>query len=332
VNIVLGYQLGTSVPYCLCCELSVFCCCASPVRNIPCGTMSHGLSHDLSQPLDSVDPGFELHIAHARILPDPKRICSWEWARHQLHTINWANLALIITVLALSSNIHAQLKQQEAANQHTASNVQTLQYALWEARSVAESLAADLAAARSFNATLHAALALGMFNLTGQIDELRAVVSKRAWARLQTGGASGSVVVPLSSIEQGGSAFQLAPSGYSLIIHQPGVYVIGVHAAQDIVVAAPNYVGGFIVSNGSALAPGAAEGDPSTICAGATSVRRVLWHLPVIAETQGSISTASGLIVVTEHQTPLYLQICLENSRWANPSINPTALWAYTVQ
>lgn len=133
---------------------------------------------DLDAPLHPA-PVFDLHIAHARVLPDPQKILSYEWLRHQIYTINWTNVALLIAVIAVSANINGQLDKQRAANETAQQQLEdlrtlstTLRDLIVPANEAAARLNASADVARSLNETLSYALSLGFANLTGELRDL----------------------------------------------------------------------------------------------------------------------------------------------------------------
>ncbi len=103
---------------------------------------AHSLTMELDTPLHAPSTlhRYQLHIAHARVLPDPQRILSWEWLRHQVYTINWTNLALVFAVVALTRSIQGTLDSQKSENAQAQAALQKMDADI----SVARAAVADL--------------------------------------------------------------------------------------------------------------------------------------------------------------------------------------------
>lgn len=97
-------------------------------------------------------------INHARIVrePDTKKA----WAVHQLLTINWTNIALIITVIAIASNINKQLDEQRVEYTNAQRSLDALRLELLEARTVSVELREAKQRLTEYNATLSLAVSL----------------------------------------------------------------------------------------------------------------------------------------------------------------------------
>lgn len=294
---------------------------------------------NFAQPLNG---GYNLHIGHARVLPDPQRICSWEWLRHQIYTINWTNIALIITVLALSSNIHAQLQLQQDSNVRTRDQIAELQQLLIEARADVAMLHADAETARSFNVTLRAAIDMGFLNVTGDLVRLNGSVqllSARSWLRAELPGTHGThQVSPLGLIDHDGTAIRIAPSAYSLIITQAGTYLLGLESYQNSIATG---ITGFVNANSSAITPGAvAEAQWSSICESRTGGgwRLATWQVqstPVtpagggatVSSVPGVVGSTTTMVTVAPSQLPLYVQVCMDTPMSVDTSRR--AFWVF---
>ncbi len=109
---------------------------------------------------------YALQIKHARVIPDPERIFSWEWVRHQVNTINWTNLILLVTVAALSSNITTQLNQQRSTNDAAHEQLLDLYKQIDTARSLVVQLQADHDLVAQYSVLLNESMSLGIGNLT----------------------------------------------------------------------------------------------------------------------------------------------------------------------
>jgi hypothetical protein len=98
---------------------------------------------------------------------------SWRWVKMQLLGINWATLALLVAVLAVSSGINKQLDEMRAqgiTSQRQYDNLQVLVTQASDSLAQLQLINNDCVA---FNATLGRAEALGLTNLTGDIDSVR---------------------------------------------------------------------------------------------------------------------------------------------------------------
>jgi hypothetical protein len=286
--------------------------------------MGEHSSSSAEHPGASSAAGYDLRIQHARLIPDPQRIWSWEWLRHQIYTINWTNIALIITVIAVSSNIQSQLRQQEDANATTRDQIVTLQQSLSSANVLIDQLHADVAVARSFNASLQTAIALGYMNLTDRIVALDAKVA-RSWLSVNGGATAAGSVVSLAPVEQVGQAVELAPSGYSAIVRQPGTYLVWFHYNFGNGAAA-----GAISVNTTQIVTGvSSESQHSTICGSVADGSRVTsWNIN--GASAATILDTSTIATFTQEQMPLYVQACIGTVEGLQTeSISPNTLWLY---
>lgn len=295
---------------------------------------------NLAQPLHG--GGYDLHIGHARILPDPQRICSWEWVRHQLYTINWTNIALIITVLAVSTNIQAQLQLQQDSNVRTRDQIANLQQLLAEANVQVERLHADAETARSFNVTLRAAIDMGFLNVTGDLVRLNQSVqllSMRSWLRAELSATTAThMVSTLRLIDRDGTAIHVAPSNYSVIITEAGTYLLGLESNQ---ISIATGITGFVNGNSSSITPGAAEEQWSTICewSAGGGWRLATWQVQSTQVTDGGgasvpsvpavVGSTTTMATVTAAQLPLYVQVCMDTPMSVDTS--PRAFWMFKI-
>jgi hypothetical protein len=125
---------------------------------------------ELQEPLGGP---YDLRIAHARVIPDPQRVCSWEWLRHQLYTINWTNVALILTVVAVSAHINAQLNEQRVEMSKTNEALDTLRTLQAEVQLTQSWIVPALQRLQTFIATLEWAVRSGLPNLTQTAQQLQ---------------------------------------------------------------------------------------------------------------------------------------------------------------
>jgi hypothetical protein len=110
----------------------------------------------------------------AEFVVSPK---NWKaWLGQQIVGINLANVALLITIIAISANINSQLDQQRAQNLQSSQQIQDLQQQLNAAAPIAAELQASGNQLALFNATLNYGISLGFLNLTGQIGALSSQV------------------------------------------------------------------------------------------------------------------------------------------------------------
>lgn len=118
----------------------------------------------------------------ANVVVEPR---NWRaWLKVQLLGINWATLSILIAVLAVSSNISAQLDQQRAQAISAQRDMERLGALLSSATAISSQLETAHAALREYNATLQLALSLGVTNLTTDIHSLSN--SLRAYQRAPT--------------------------------------------------------------------------------------------------------------------------------------------------
>lgn len=125
--------------------------------------------------------------AHAQLLPQAQvsvhltgvEFPSWRWLKLQLLGANWPTLALLIAVLAVSSNINAQLDQQRAQVIASQSEANRLSDMLTRSDKVAARLVELEAQMLAYNATLNRGIELGFSNLTGDINALQLDIKRR---------------------------------------------------------------------------------------------------------------------------------------------------------
>ena len=96
-----------------------------------------------------------VHISHARIVREPEKFWSVEWVKHQALTTSWANVALAITLLVLSSELAAQ--QKTIADQQ-----QTLANTMQDATDLLNSFNNQRDSLETFNTTLNYAFDRGI--------------------------------------------------------------------------------------------------------------------------------------------------------------------------
>lgn len=173
--------------------------------------------------------GYELHISNARVTPDPEKICSKEWLKHQAYTINWTNLALIFTVVGLSWTIQGTLNSQRHENAVALSALIELNKNMPVALDAVGWLknGTDLLN-RYHNVTAYATQLDEAQQEIAQLKQQVAKLSARSWLHLATATTAATTVVPLTLVQQGGStsAIEVSPSGYSIIVREAGSYLV----------------------------------------------------------------------------------------------------------
>jgi hypothetical protein len=148
---------------------------------------------------------YDLRIAHARVIPDPQRVCSWEWLRHQLYTINWTNVALILTVVAVSAHINAQLNEQRVEMSKTNEALDKLRTLQAEVQLTQSWIVPALQRLETFNATLEWAVRSGLPNLTQTAQQLQDM--QRINYAVTTGHTNPNQPVPIFPGHDGWSLF-----------------------------------------------------------------------------------------------------------------------------
>lgn len=127
-----------------------------------------------SKSADPLQPNWAV-LQNAEFVVSPKNLK--EWVIQQLTQLNLANIALLITILAVSANINSQLDQQRAYGVQSQNQIDDLRAIIEPAQAVAASLQANKDLVVAFNATLDRAIKLGFVNLTGQISDVRQQVT-----------------------------------------------------------------------------------------------------------------------------------------------------------
>lgn len=158
----------------------------------------------LAEPLNPAPPAggqFAFHAPHAEVIVNVSApFPSWRWLKLQLLSVNWATLALVITVLAVSSNINAQLDEQRAQGIVSQRQMAELDTLLKSSSAVANSLTGMHAELQVFNASLNEAKAVGLGNLTARLSLINTF--------LDTGFADPYRVIPVSN-DRSASAIRL---------------------------------------------------------------------------------------------------------------------------
>ena len=111
----------------------------------------------------------DVSIGRASIIIEPRNLKAWLTA--QLLTINWTNVALIVTVIAISANINGQLNEQRVQYANAQDAIVELKAQLMSAGQVAQQLAGMQQQVVDFNRTLSYAVSLGFVNITGQLSD-----------------------------------------------------------------------------------------------------------------------------------------------------------------
>jgi hypothetical protein len=132
---------------------------------------------ELDAPLRDEHPGYNLHIANARVLPDPQKLWSREWLMHQLYTINWTNMALILTVVGVSWHINGQLGEQNRILKNTQEASDGLKALIKEAEEQHLWMAPAMLQLDQFNATLSWAVENGLPQLQHFDAELQSLTA-----------------------------------------------------------------------------------------------------------------------------------------------------------
>ena len=114
-----------------------------------------------------------IHVGKASVIIEPRDFRAW--AAMQILTINWTNVALIVTVIAISTNINGQLNEQRVQYATAQDAIGNLRNQLTHADQLAMQLGAMQTQLLDFNRTLSYAISLGFGNLTNRLSALEAV-------------------------------------------------------------------------------------------------------------------------------------------------------------
>lgn len=106
----------------------------------------------------------QLTISRAEIVLLPRT--KWEWAKQQLLTINWTNVALIVTVLAISARMNATAHQQQTQLDAANDSLTQMQSAIRAAQFTILQLNSSQQQLSDYQLALSNAESLGLSNLT----------------------------------------------------------------------------------------------------------------------------------------------------------------------
>lgn len=120
-------------------------------------------------------------LQNAEFVVSPKNFK--KWITHQALTLNLANIALLVAIIAVSASIISQLDQQRASSIDSQRQIDALRAIIGPATEMAATLESKSDLLASYNRTLDRAVSLGFTNLTGQLSDLQSP-STRASAKL----------------------------------------------------------------------------------------------------------------------------------------------------